>query len=140
MIALFVFYDTCTPKIQRILTFNKKIRHTSLITYDGRQAHLTELTRQGINVKSYDKSSVSDVIDTMKRLPTVEAIISTFITDKAIVKWSPFSLNSCNELDRKISGIDIGLTLNPAHMYRKILKYDKLRNYIIDYTWRKSDG
>jgi hypothetical protein len=110
------------------------------VTYDGRYAYITELNKQGIKVKSYPVSSIKNFIEKIKKISTVNTIISTFITDKAIVKWWPFSLNACNELDRKISGIYIGLTFNPAHLYRKILKYDGLRNYTIDYTWRKSDG
>jgi hypothetical protein len=140
MIALFVFYSRCSPKIQRFLSFSKNIRHTSVILYDGKQSYLTEFVRQGIKIKVFPVDDIKNIIDMMKKMPTVEAIISTFITDRAIIKWWPFSINSCNELDRKVSGIDIGLTLNPKHMYNKLLKYDGCTNYRIDYKWRKSDG
>lgn len=140
MIALFTFYNSCDMKIQNCLTFSKKMKHTSLIMYDGKQCYFTEMLSTGIKVKVFPVDDILDIIERLQRMPTVQAIVSTYIHKRAIFKWYPFSINSCNELDRKVSGIDIGLTLNPKHMYNKLLKLNGLTNYKIDRILRKEDG
>lgn len=38
---------------------------------------------------------------------------------------------TCNEWARLISGVDIGFTLNPHHLFKKLIKFDERRNYTI---------
>ena len=58
------------------------------------------------------------------------------IEEKAEIAWKPFIVRSCNEIDRYISGVDVGFTFNPKHLYNKLLKYDD-SNYQILYEWRR---
>lgn len=38
---------------------------------------------------------------------------------------------TCNEWARMIAGVDIGFTLNPHHLFKKLVRFDDQRNYSI---------
>ena len=70
----------------------------------------------------------------MKCIQSLTAMIVVSVGQRASIKWKPYLVRSCNELDRYISGVDVGFTFNPKHLYNKLIKYDHT-NYDILYRW-----
>lgn len=71
-------------------------------------------------------------------MPDLSSIISTFINCRAKRKWNPLSINSCNEVSRRISGIDLPITFNVATLYYYLIYFNGKREYDIDYIWRRT--
>lgn len=139
MIAYFLFYDYSTGK-QAKLAFSKEFRHCNIITYDGEAWVNVEFDSTGLLTKVLDVPSGNALIRGLKSIKMLTAMIVVDIGERKKVLWKPLWGRSCNELDRYVSGVDIGLTFNPIHLYRKLLRYDGKRNYEILYAWRRHDG
>lgn len=79
-----------------------------------------------------------DIIDILERAPQVVQSLYLHIDRPTSREWFPLTVQSCNEFARFLTGVDIGFTINPLHLYKKLLKYDRKRNYHIleqrDYT------
>ncbi|MBX4189675.1 hypothetical protein KW791_00035 [Candidatus Parcubacteria bacterium] len=73
----------------------------------------------------------------LKVIKELIAMVTVWIDKRARFPWKPWWVRSCNEFDRYVSGIDVGFTFNPRHLYAKLLKYDKVRNYEILQQWRR---
>jgi len=80
------------------------------------------------------------LIDRIKSDPTVQSIISLDIGKRSERKWFPLLINSCNEICRLVTGIDVGFTFNPKHLYKKLLMNNGISNFHIDYYWEREDG
>lgn len=137
MICYFCFYNISSG-IQANLAFSKKFKHCNLITYDGKTWVVTEFDIQGIHMREIEVRSGSSLIRGIKYIDSLIAIIVVQVYEKAKIKWKPYIVRSCNELDRYISGVDIGFTFNPKHLYNKLLKHNGNR-YEVLYHWRR-DG
>lgn len=81
-----------------------------------------------------------DLIAEAKKLSDVEAIVGVDLAERAHFRWTGLSIPMCNEFARALIGLDIGMTWNPRHLYKKLLKYDQKRNFEIFYHWRLGDG
>lgn len=136
MIATFVFYNKASGP-QAWLGFSKKFKHCNVITFDGEYTVMIEYSKQGIVPRVYELNDCSDIIARLKRLKSVSAIVTVFINERAIMPWTPFWIKSCNELNRHVSGIDVGMTFNPRHLYSKLIKYNGHSNFIIEHHWRR---
>jgi hypothetical protein len=91
----------------------------------------------------FNKLVIEDVVhwlQSVKKIDTVEAIISIEVKERHQLIWWPFWIRSCNELSRYASGAYLGVTLTPGHLYRKLLKYDNIRNYQIIFQWGRQHG
>jgi hypothetical protein len=135
MICFFCFYNVSSG-IQSQLAFSKTFKHCNLITYDGEIWLATEFDLQGIHTRKIDAQKGSSLIRGIKHIESLIALVVVDVSDKVKVKWKPYIVRSCNELDRYISGVNIGLTFNPKHLYNKLLKYNG-SNYEILHAWRR---
>lgn len=138
MIAIFLFYDK-THGINKSLTFSKDLKHCNIITFDGRGYVMTTLDQTGISSRIIRIGNLSKFLKRLPALmPDLSSIISTFINCRAKRKWNPLSINSCNEVSRRISGIDLPITFNVATLYYYLIYFNGKREYDIDYIWRRT--
>jgi hypothetical protein len=73
-------------------------------------------------------------------MPELSSIIVTYVRNRKKKRWLPFTINSCNEVARNVSGVDIPLTLNVANLHCYLRLFDGKRNYVVDYKWRRNNG
>lgn len=140
MIAIFLFYSETLGK-KRYFTFSKDIKHSAVILFDGENYVRFQFTKNGCEHRIVNAKNVRELIRVYQALiPTLSAVICTFVLNQKLQVSPLTQLVSCNEFSRLIANIDVGITLNPIHLFKKLLKYDNRTNYEILYKWRRSDG
>jgi len=122
--------------VQARLSFSKVFKHCNIISYDGDIWLATEFDRQGIHNRKINASCTNALIRGMKYITELTALVVVEVEERASIRWKPYIVRSCNELDRYISGIDIGFTFNPLHLYNKLMQNDGT-NYTILYKWER---
>ena len=138
-ICLILFYSKACG-VQSKLSFSKEFKHCNIISYDGKNYVATEFNSQGIITRVLNVSdNVVRFIDRLKMIEELTAIYSLYIPKRAEFTWKPFWSRSCNELVRYSGGIDLGFTFNPYHLFKKLRKYNGMKNYRIDYEWRRDN-
>jgi hypothetical protein len=138
MIAIFLFYNEAFG-VQRKFTFSKDLKHCNILTYDGKDFILTWMDATGIRSKTMQINRIERFFEGLqKQMDNVSSIVSVLVDSRETKPWVPLVLNSCNEVCRLVSGIDIGPTLNAAHLHYTLHRLDKQRNFKIDYSWRRS--
>jgi len=135
MISIFCFYNVSSG-IQSKLAFSNIFKHCNIITYDGDIWIAIEFDLTGINTRHIDVYSASSLLRGLKHISSLIALVVVDVSERAKHIWKPYIVRSCNELDRYISGIDIGFTFNPKQLYNKLLK-NQGSNYDILYHWRR---
>ncbi len=135
MIHVFCFYNISSG-IQARLSFSKIFKHCNIITFDGEMWIATEFDRSGVLTRRINVYSSSSLLRGLKYIESLIAIVTIDVTARCDIPWKPFIVRSCNELDRYISGANIGFTLNPKHLYNKLLKYNG-NGYRLLYHWRR---
>lgn len=135
MLCFFCFYNVSSG-IQAKLAFNKVFKHCNIITFNGDIWLAVEFDLQGIHLRRIEAYSSSSLIRGLKCIDSLIALIVVEVFERKRVQWKPYLVRSCNELDRYISGVDVGFTFNPKHLYNKLLKYHGT-NYEILYDWRR---
>ena len=138
MIAVFFFYNECDTSFHRILSFSKHFKHVNLLMYDGDMSYFIQSGKHGLDIKAYNCDDIVSTINNFRLHKNCSAVVSTSISQRRNISNFPFGGIVCNEVCRYVSGIDIGLTLNPKHLYNKLLSKNKSnKNFDILYTWRK---
>jgi hypothetical protein len=136
-LVLFVFYNK-GQGIQQIFT-SKGIKHCNVICFCNGYL-LFETDKHGITYRSMSFESWDDILNCFKSVKSVHGLILTKINEKKNISWFPLWMRTCNELCRYVTGIDVGFTLNPTHLVKKLLKYDNRTNYeIINQWWSSKD-
>lgn len=142
MIVTFVFYNKSYGK-QAKLAFSKELVHSNIVIDNGKSLTMLMFERSGLIIRPvYRKAGASVIKELIKLLPKndkVSAIVNIEIHFRKKFLWFPWWARTCNEVCRYGSGIDIGFTFNPRHLYSKLLKYNGKRNYEIISQWRRSD-
>lgn len=138
-IAIFVFYNK-SYGAQSKLSFSKDMKHCNVITFDGHHWIQFEFERTGFLTRKLHCKSGAKLIEKLPTIKEVSRIIAVIVDDKHEFMWSPWMARSCNEFSRYAAGVNIGFTFNPAHLYKKLLKYTNVRNYKILCAWRRNDG
>lgn len=123
-----------------LFTFSKHFKHVDIYLYDGKYWIGFRMGSDGVTYAVSGFTSGMDLINKALKIPEAEALIAVDIFHRAYFGWQGITIPMCNELARALSGLDIGFTWNPGHLYRKLLKYDGERNYEIFYQWRRDDG
>ena len=136
---MFVFYSYSSG-IQAKLAFNKEFRHCNIVTFDGRDWIVLDFDRTGLIARAIHCKSAASLLKTLPIIKEVTAIVTVDITERAKYRWSPWWVRSCNEICRYRAGIDLSFTFNPAHLYYKLLKDRRRRNYKILAHWRRDHG
>lgn len=139
MICFFCFYNVSSG-VQAKLAFSKLFKHCNIITFDGDTWIVHEFDLEGIHARRVKVFSSSSFIRGLKYIDTLIAMVVVEVYSKASINWKPYIIRSCNELDRYLSGVDIGFTFNPKHLYNKLIKYNDSSNYEILYHWRRENG
>ena len=138
MIATFVFYNKSHGK-QAKLAFSKDLVHSNIIIEDGSGSTMIMFEMDGIRLKRFNEVMYEKLFLKLPKANFISATIRANIDQRKRFKWFPWWARTCNEVCRYASGIDIGFTFNPRHLYNKLLKYDGKRNYIIVSQWRRMD-
>lgn len=136
MIAIFLFYNKAQGKQTKWNT-NKEFLHCHVMVNNGDGYILFELTSNGIDHHVVPAKQPMTIIRNVQRLDTLIATVCVWRMEPPKMKWRPFLIRSCNELSRLVAGVNIGFTYDPIHLYKKLLKYDKQRNYEVLYAWRR---
>lgn len=137
-ISIFIFYNVSNGP-QSFLSLSKKFKHCNVINFDGKNCILIEYDLAGFRIEVLKFRDLTKIIEGLKRIKKVEAILSASISERKKVPWWPLWGRTCNEMCRYGTGIDIGKTFNPIHLYKKLLKYDKVKNYTILSQWMRDD-
>lgn len=135
MICFFCFYNQSSG-IQSSLSFHKDFKHCNLITFDGELWLAHEFDKSGMIVQRVNVYTASSLIRGLKYVDSVIALVVVDVRERDSISWKPFLVRSCNELDRYISGVEIGFTFNPFHLYNKLLKC-KSKKFDVLYAWRR---
>lgn len=135
MIAIYLFYDRGTGKPSFYTT--NGIKHCNVICFDGRDYIFFESQPQGIGFRRIVVKDTNSLLRNIKRIQSLIGIICVYISERKNINWFPLWIRSCNEVCRYVSGVDTGLTLNPTHLIKKLLKYNNKRNYEILYQWSR---
>lgn len=136
MIYVFCFYSASSGK-QSNLAFSKEFKHCNIISYDGERWVYHEFDMCGFSLRHI--GGVTSCLALSRGMRQISSLVSTITIEvcaRAKHQWRPFIVRSCNEIDRYISGVDIGFTFNPKHLYNKLLKCDG-SNYQILEHWRR---
>lgn len=139
LIAVFIFYKVATG-VQARLAFSEEFKHCNIVTFDGRDWIMLDFDRTGILSRTIKCKGGEAFLKTLPVIKDVTAIISVSVKNRFKSAWFPWWVRSCNEICRYASGVDIGFTFNPVHLYRKLLKYRGRRNYEVLYAWRRKHG
>jgi hypothetical protein len=135
MIHVFCFYNISTG-IQSRLSFSKIFKHCNIITFDGEMWIAHEFDKSGIIMRRISVHSANSLLRGLKYIESLIGILCIDVTQRANIEWKPFTVRSCNELDRYISGVNIGFTFNPLHLYNKLLRKNG-KGYRLLYHWRR---
>ncbi|WP_218814592.1 hypothetical protein [Rickettsiella endosymbiont of Dermanyssus gallinae] len=137
MISVFLFYNRGIGKYN-LFSFSQELVHSALLCYQGDHCILFEIAPAGFIYRILKSKDVNRNLESIKKLPMLTAFIVTFIKEPKKVKEFPIKWYTCNEVCRYFSGIDIGWTFNPRHLYRKLLKYKDKSNYELLAHWRRA--
>ena len=137
MIAAFLFYNQGIGKYGRF-SFSEELVHCALLCYEGDQCILFEIAPSGFAYRILRSNDVNKNLEAIKKLPALSAFIAVIIKKKKKVKEWPFKWYTCNEVCRYFSGVDIGWTFNPKHLFKKLIKFKDKRNYELLACWRRS--
>lgn len=135
MIHFFCFYNQSSG-VQARLAFSKEFKHCNIISFDGDIWLASEFDLEGIHSRRIDVPSGSSLIRGVKYIDSLIALLVVDVQEKVSICWKPYIVRSCNEFDRYISGVDVGFTFNPKHLYNKLIKCNGI-NYDILYHWRR---
>lgn len=138
MIAIYLFYNESSGG-KPLLYTTKDIKHCNVICFDGRDYVIFECQKMGIGFRKINSRSTLSLMRNIRRIKSLTHMYAVHIKEPHELKWFPFWIRSCNELCRFVSGIDLGLTLNPTHLIKKLLKYNNKRNYEILYQWSRAN-
>jgi len=138
-ICIFLFYNKAQGKQVKYIR-NKKYLHCNIISFDGSDCHLLEITTSGIECRRIKSKSMIKVFERLKSIDSIETQICVSVSNKHKVKWFPLAIKSCNEFCRYVSGVNIGFTYDPFSLYKKLLKYNNKRNFEILRTWERRNG
>ncbi len=140
MIAFFLFYNH-SAGIQSRLAFSKEFLHCSVIVCNDSEYIHTTFGGDGIVNRLIFPKGWKQLARLYPALvPTLSALVIVEIDKRHIKKWSPLWVKSCNEVCRYVSGIQIGFTFNPRHLYAKLIKYDSKLNYKILHAWTREQN
>lgn len=139
MIAFIIFYGKAHG-VQAALAFSSEFRHVNIITFDGRDWIMLDFDRTGLLTRKIHCTDGTQLFRSLRVLRDITAVVAVDVGERHKVCWKPFWVRSCNEIVRYASGIDIGFTFNPVHLYKKLLRYDQIRNYTILTAWRRKNG
>lgn len=137
MIAVFLFYNRGIGKYN-FYCFSREFVHSALLCYEGDQCILFEISPFGFIYRILKSNDVNKNLESIKKLPMLSAFIATYIKEPKKVKDFFIKWYTCNEVCRYFSGIDIGWTFNPKHLYQKLLKYKDKTNYELLAHWRRA--
>jgi hypothetical protein len=139
LIAVFVFYRIATG-VQAWLSFSEEFKHCNIITYDGSDWIMLDFDRSGLLTRKIKCPDGDSLIKNLPVIKDVTAIVTVSVNERHKSRWFPWWVRSCNEVCRYASGVDIGFTFNPVHLYSKLLKYRHSRNYEVLSAWRRTHG
>ena len=137
MICIFCFYSQSSG-VQAKLAFDKQFKHCNVICYDGECFLATDFDSFGIQSRIVHAPSTTSLIRGMKCVDVLIAMVVVQIHERASIRWKPFLVRSCNEINRYVSGVNVGFTFNPKHLYNKLLRRDGMGYEVLSH-WRR-DG
>ncbi len=139
LIAVFIFYKKATG-VQARLAFSEEFKHCNIITYDGADWIMVDMDRTGLLTRKIKCKNVESLVRNLRVVQDITATITVAVDNRHQIAWKPFWVRSCNEICRYASGVDIGFTFNPIHLYWKLLKCRNGKNYELLSAWRRSHG
>lgn len=136
MLVIFAF--TNEPKGTKIpYTLHKDFQSVYIFAFSDYRWIKFYFDKRGIQHKETNRTA-GKLLSILKRQHKVKTILIADVENPVSGWYFPLMIQSCNEIMRYLTGVDVGVTLNPFHLYRKLLKYDKKRNYSILFEWTKN--
>jgi hypothetical protein len=116
---------------------NPKSKTRMLLKYTGVHLYLLDevwrrmnFDHEGIGFKT-TSFSIEQIYKILYRSKSIKSFLVINITEPRNITPCAVIISSCNEICRLVSGVDIGLTITPSGLYKKLVKYDGERNYRI---------
>lgn len=134
MLAIFIFYNQAQG-VQDRFTFSKIFRHVDVFLFAQSKWVVVRLDSGGITFRVSKFLYGHEIVEHALKLKSVSRIVGVNIHKRAKHRWFPLWVRSCNELVRYVTGIDIGFTYHPRHLYRKLLYYSHRKNFEILNMW-----
>lgn len=137
MIHFLLFYN----KSNRTASWmtDADFKHCDIITFDGDDYRHLSWDNRGIVCRRIRTRSCSRLISALRVIPELTALLVIDCEDRVSLAWRPLVVQTCNEFCRYVSGIDIGFTLTPHHLHRKVLEWSGKRNFKILSAWRRTN-
>ena len=135
MIVFFIFSNS-GQGLQRKFTFSDEFVHVNVITFDGETWIFHEYGSRGFECRVLRVKDSATLFRNLKRIDHITSIITLNVQREKCYKFRFLMPQACNNIMTQISGINIGYTINPAHLYKKLLK-NKPTNFEILSTWRR---
>lgn len=135
-IAIFLFYNE--SRKPNFFTPFSRYKHCCVILFKGDSWVLFKWGKKGLVYKILQTKSGKKILQSFKKLNTLISMVVVEINKPIEFPWRPLITFTCNEMCRYVSGIDVGFTVSPRHLYKKLLRYNKKNtNFKVIYKWMR---
>ena len=136
MIAIFLFFNKGLGKFVNFIR-DKNFLHSAVICYRGDVPILLEISRSGIAYRVLKTEDMAKLMEKITLMPNLTHYVAVRIKKEAFIQELPIRFFTCNELCRFFTGVDIGLTLSPKHLFQKLVDF-KNKNFFVRNVWSRN--
>jgi len=84
---------------------------------------------------------IEELLNGFRQNPTISSYVCMDIDDAVYIRrWYGLMINSCVEFVKRITGINVGFTLTPKGLLKKIICNHAKNNYRIINLWERNYG
>lgn len=124
----FVFKGKSTDK-WRFLSIFEHYKHVDMIMSLKNTCIAFLIRLDGIKIKVLT-NTLDDIVKRLWEMYDTQGIIRVNVKADAIKTRFPI-IASCNEMCRRLANVNTGFALNPGSFARKLIRLDKIRNFIV---------
>jgi hypothetical protein len=137
VIAIFLFFNKGLGKFVNFIR-DKDFLHAAVICYQGDVPVLMEASESGISYRVVKTSDMTNLMEKIILMPSLTNYVAVKINKGIFITEFPFKYFTCNEVCRFVSGVDIGLTLSPKHLFQKLVDFKNHKNYFLMNVWSRN--
>lgn len=137
MIAIFLFFNKGLGKFVKFIR-DKDFLHAAVICYQGDVPILMEASESGISYRVVKTPDMASLMEKIILMPSLTHYVAVKINKEILITEFPFKYFTCNEVCRFVSGVDIGMTLSPKHLFQKLVNFKNNKNYFLMNVWSKN--
>lgn len=138
MIYIFLFYTKGEGKPLKWTL--GKYKHVEMITHDDNNCISWTVGSLGLSYRELRDWPQKRFISHLWGIKKPQAMIVLRRHMFEMQPWRPLLIRSCNELYRYMANLDIPCSIWPCGFYKKLIRYNSIRNYTILEHWRRENG